>query len=189
MSIDIRRREDGRRRRPAVGTPRAVGASRPEPLPPTTWRARLRRDGSLLIMTLPAMACCSAVFAYVPMLGNVIAFQNYSPYTGFLHSPFVGWANFERVFSNPLFLDAVENTLVITAFQLVFFFPVPIVLALLLNSVVTPRIAHLDPVDRLPAALLLVGAGGDDLPADVRRRRPGQPDAARRTGWAPGSTS
>lgn len=57
-----------------------------------------------------------------------------------MRSPFVGWANFERVFSNPLFLDAVQNTLVITAFQLVFFFPVPIVLALLLNSVVTPRI-------------------------------------------------
>nr|WP_236686842.1 ABC transporter permease subunit [Cellulomonas sp. FA1] len=102
-------------------------------------RTRLRRDGALLAMVLPAVTLL-AVFAYVPMLGNVIAWQSYSPYVGFLRSPFVGWANFERVFSNPLFLDAVQNTLVITAFQLVFFFPVPIVLALLLNSVVTPRV-------------------------------------------------
>jgi len=99
----------------------------------------LRRDGALLVMVLPAVLLLG-VFAYVPMLGNVIAWQSYSPYAGFLRSPFVGWANFERVFSNPLFLDAVQNTLVITAFQLVFFFPVPIVLALLLNSVVTPQV-------------------------------------------------
>ena len=128
---------------------------------------------------VPPAILLLGVFAYVPMLGNVIAWQDYSPYTGFLHSPFVGWANFERVFSNPLFLDAVENTLVITAFQLVFFFPIPIVLALLLNSVITPRIAHDDPVDRLPAALLLLGAGGDAVPADLRRRRADQPDPAR----------
>ncbi|UZN05277.1 ABC transporter permease subunit [Cellulomonas sp. S1-8] len=102
-------------------------------------RTRLRRDGALLVMVLPAVLLL-AVFAYVPMLGNIIAWQSYSPYAGFLASPFVGWANFERVFSNPLFLDAVENTLVITAFQLVFFFPVPIVLALLLHSVITPQV-------------------------------------------------
>ncbi|WP_237689103.1 ABC transporter permease [Cellulomonas fulva] len=90
-------------------------------------------------MTVPAVALL-AVFAYVPMLGNIIAWQSYSPYQGFLHSPFVGWDNFERVFNNPAFLHAVENTLTITVFQLVFFFPVPIFLALLLNSVISPRI-------------------------------------------------
>jgi putative aldouronate transport system permease protein len=103
------------------------------------WRARLRQDRTLLIMVAPAVLLL-VVFAYVAMLGNVIAWQNYSPYTGFLHSPYVAWANFARVFSNPLFLDAVRNTLTITAFQLVFFFPVPIFLALLLNSVMTPKI-------------------------------------------------
>ena len=72
------------------------------------WRVRLKRDRSLLLMVTPAIVLLG-VFAYVPMLGNVIAWQNYSPYTGFLHSPFVGWANFERVFSNPLFLDAVAE--------------------------------------------------------------------------------
>ncbi len=136
----------GAGRRAAAPDPVAEGAGAPAPSRPAKvpvrkvpLRTRLRRDGALLVMVLPAITLL-AVFAYVPMLGNVIAWQSYSPYVGFLRSPFVGWANFERVFSNPLFLDAVQNTLVITAFQLVFFFPVPIVLALLLNSVVTPRV-------------------------------------------------
>ncbi|WP_307815810.1 ABC transporter permease [Myceligenerans indicum] len=103
------------------------------------FRTRLRRDGALLLMTLPAVVLL-AVFAYVPMLGNVIAWQDYSPYTGFLNSPFVGWWNFERVFTNPLFLDAVVNTLIISAFQIVLFFPVPIALALLLHSVLSPAV-------------------------------------------------
>ncbi|HEY5981587.1 MAG TPA: ABC transporter permease subunit [Microlunatus sp.] len=100
---------------------------------------RWRRDRSLIIMTLPAIALL-VVFAYVPMLGNVIAFQQYSPYTGFLNSPFVGLSNFTRVFGNAAFLNAVQNTLAITAFQLIFFFPIPIILALLLNSVLSPRV-------------------------------------------------
>jgi putative aldouronate transport system permease protein len=90
-------------------------------------------------MTLPAVLLL-AVFAYVPMAGNVIAWQDYSPYVGIIDSPFIAWDNFVRVLTSPAFLHAVQNTLVITAFQLVFFFPIPIFLALLLNSVLTPAI-------------------------------------------------
>ena len=90
-------------------------------------------------MTIPAVLLLM-VFAYLPMLGNVIAWQDYSPYVGIRESPFVGWANFVRVFNNPQFLHAVGNTLVITLFQLVFYFPIPIVLALLLNSVVSGKV-------------------------------------------------
>ena len=100
---------------------------------------RLKRDRSMLLMTLPAVLLL-VLFAYIPMLGNVIAWQKFSPYTGFFFSPWVGWENFVRVFSNPQFLNAVENTLFITLFQIVFYFPVPIVLALLLNSVLSPRL-------------------------------------------------
>lgn len=88
-------------------------------------------------MTLPAVALLM-VFAYTPMLGNIIAWMDYSPYVPFSENEFVGWSHFERVFNNPAFLHSVRNTLAITAFQLVFYFPVPIMLALLLNSVVTP---------------------------------------------------
>ncbi|WP_233493826.1 ABC transporter permease [Desertihabitans brevis] len=104
-----------------------------------TLATRWRRDRALVLMTLPAIALL-AVFAYLPMLGNIAAFQYYSPYSGFFNSPFVGLDNFARVFTNPAFLNAVLNTLTITAFQLVFFFPIPIALALLLNSVISPRV-------------------------------------------------
>jgi putative aldouronate transport system permease protein len=104
-----------------------------------SWQTRLKRDRSLLLMVSPTIVLL-VVFSYVPMLGNIIAWQDYSPYTGFVHSPFVGWGAFVRVFNNPAFAHAVVNTLAITTFQLVFFFPVPIALALLLNSVITPRL-------------------------------------------------
>lgn len=98
---------------------------------------RLRRDWPLLVMVAPAVLAL-LVFAYLPMLGNVIAWQAYSPYVGILESPFVGWSNFQRVVATPAFWDAVANTLTITVFQLIFYFPVPIAIALLLNSVLTP---------------------------------------------------
>ncbi|WP_446719743.1 ABC transporter permease [Isoptericola sp. F-RaC21] len=104
-----------------------------------SWRTRFARDRSLIIMTLPAIALL-AVFAYVPLAGNVIAWQDYSPYVGISGSPFVGWWNFQRLFADAAFWHAVGNTLLITGFQLVFFFPIPIIMALLLNSVMTPRI-------------------------------------------------
>lgn len=100
-------------------------------------RARFRRDRSLVLMALPAVLLL-AVFAYIPMLGNVVAFQNYSPFIGIPASPWVGLENFGRVFRDPDFWNAVRNTLMITGFQLVFFFPIPIALALLLNSLLQP---------------------------------------------------
>lgn len=90
-------------------------------------------------MTVPAIGLL-LVFNYLPMLGNVIAFQSYSPYVGFLASPFVGLANFQRIVTDAQFWQAAGNTLTITGFQLVFYFPVPILLALLLNSVLGRRI-------------------------------------------------
>lgn len=100
---------------------------------------RFKRDRSLVFMALPAVLLL-AVFAYLPMLGNVVAFQDYSPFIGFADSPWVGLDNFSRVFGDPDFWMAVKNTLVITAFQLVFFFPIPIALAILLNSLINPKL-------------------------------------------------
>ena len=90
-------------------------------------------------MVLPTIGLLGT-FHYVPLLGNVIAFQAYSPYIGILNSPFVGLENFERLFGNPGFWNAFVNTLAITGFQLVFYFPIPILLALLLNSVLSSRL-------------------------------------------------
>ncbi|MBO4258274.1 ABC transporter permease [Streptomyces griseorubiginosus] len=108
-------------------------------------RVRFRRDRVLLLMTLPAVVLL-LVFNYLPILGNIVAFQDYDPYVSdngivsILHSPFVGLENFQQVFADSAFWSAVENTLVLFIVQLVLFFPVPILLALLINSLVRPRV-------------------------------------------------
>lgn len=100
---------------------------------------RFKQDRTLLLMTAPALVLL-LVFTYVPMLGLVTAFQSYSIYTGFLGSPWVGLANFQQLFGDNLFWHALENTLVISAVQLVLYFPVPIALALLLSSIVNSKV-------------------------------------------------
>src|SRR5690242_15386816 len=93
-----------------------------------TWRVRLRRDKSLILMTLPAIGLL-LVFNYLPMVGTVTAFQYYDPLDGIRNSEWAGFANFRQLFGDPLFWHAMENTLYISAVQLVLFFPIPILLA------------------------------------------------------------
>lgn len=123
----------------AQGRPPARPRKRAADLPRIPLRARLRRDWALLVMVAPTLALLG-VFHYFPLLGNVIAFQDYSPYIGIVNSPFNGLENFQRLIDNPDFWNATRNTLAITAFQLVFYFPLPILLALLLNSVLSSRV-------------------------------------------------
>ncbi|WIM97508.1 ABC transporter permease subunit [Actinoplanes oblitus] len=110
-----------------------------------TFGARLRRDWPLILMCVPAMLLL-AVFHYLPALGNIIAFQDYNPFAGdsplqaFLSSEWIGFGNFQYLFETPAFWESVRNTLAITAFQLVFYFPIPIMLAILLNSIMSPRL-------------------------------------------------
>jgi putative aldouronate transport system permease protein len=96
-------------------------------------------------MTAPA-ALLLLVFHYLPTLGSVIAFQDYNPFLGegpltaFVESEWVGLDNFLTLFEDRAFWEAVRNTLSITLFQLVFFFPLPIALALLLHGVASSRV-------------------------------------------------
>lgn len=99
----------------------------------TTLRA-FRRDIFLYLLVLPGLLYF-LVFKYVPMWGIVISFQNYSPYLGLWHSEWVGWAHFDRLFSNPDFLVILRNTLAINALSLLFFFPLPIALSLMMNEI------------------------------------------------------
>lgn len=116
----------------------------------TPWRVRLRRDRSLILMTLPALLLL-AVFGYTPMLGLVMAFQSYDLYDGFLHSPWVGFSNFQQLLTDPGFWHAFTNTLVLFSVQLVLFFPVPIALAILLDSLLGHRVrAFIQGVVTLP---------------------------------------
>lgn len=102
------------------------------------WR-QIVHDRWMYLFMLPGLVYF-LLFVYFPMLGNVIAFKNYSPFIGIIDSPWVGLANFERLLTDPNFKQALINTLQIEGLQLLFAFPAPLLLALLLNSMVSERI-------------------------------------------------
>ncbi|MCU6709891.1 sugar ABC transporter permease [Paenibacillus sp. J5C_2022] len=75
------------------------------------------------------------IFKYLPMWGLVIAFQNYQPFLGITGSEWAGFRHFERLFSDPEFFKLFRNTALLAIYNIVFFFPLPIILALMLNEV------------------------------------------------------
>lgn len=75
-----------------------------------------------------------AVFRYAPMYGLIIAFKNYVPFLGINGSDWVGLQNFKEFISNPDFFRLFTNTLILSVLTIAFTFPVPIILALLLNE-------------------------------------------------------
>jgi putative aldouronate transport system permease protein len=95
---------------------------------------RLWREKYLWIMALPGIAYF-LLYKYVPMLGAVIAFQKYVPAKGFMHSDWVGWDNFHRIFENPDIGRYFANTIIISFYQIVFAFTIPILFALMLNEI------------------------------------------------------
>jgi putative aldouronate transport system permease protein len=109
--------------------------------PRRSWLLRLRRDRSLLLMTVPAVALL-VVFNYVPLFGLLTAFQDYDPLVGVWHSDWVGLDQFGQLLGDPLFWESMVNTLYLSFVQLVLFFPIPIALALLLNSVLSQRLRN-----------------------------------------------
>lgn len=74
------------------------------------------------------------IFHYVPMYGIILAFKQYMYNKGIMGSPWVGFSNFEFIFKNPEFWTAFGNTVIISFGKLVFGFPVPILLSMLLNE-------------------------------------------------------
>ncbi|MCC9089264.1 ABC transporter permease [Bacillus pumilus] len=88
----------------------------------------------LYLMILPGLIYF-LVFRYVPMWGLIIAFQDYQPFLGILGSEWVGFKHFIRLFTEPTFFILLKNTLILFAMNVVIFFPIPILLALLLNEV------------------------------------------------------
>jgi len=102
-------------------------------------RSRIWRDRVMYLFILPPMLYF-VIFIYVPFAGNLVAFKDYSLFLGFRASPWVGLENFERIFTDPDFRIALKNTLEIWALQLLFSFPAPLALALLLNSLVSEKL-------------------------------------------------
>lgn len=94
----------------------------------------VRKHMLLYLMILPGFLYF-VVFKYFPMGGLIIAFQDYQPYRGIMGSEWVGLKHFVRLFTEPTFFMLLRNTLVLFAMNIVFFFPLPIILALMLNEV------------------------------------------------------
>ena len=98
----------------------------------------LKRDftmyRSLYLLAVPALAYF-ILFHYGPMYGAIIAFKDFTPKLGILRSPWVGFEHFVDFFNSFYFFRLLRNTLVLNVVSLLFEFPAPIILALLLNEV------------------------------------------------------
>lgn len=105
-------------------------------------RQALKKSWVLYLMLLPAVVYIF-IFNYIPMYGVTIAFKDFSAVKGILASPWVGLRHFERVFASPDFPEIVRNTLILSFYQLALTFPLPIILALLINSCGSRRLGGL----------------------------------------------
>jgi putative aldouronate transport system permease protein len=108
------------------------------PLPKPSRRADLKRritkNKWIYLMITPGLLYFF-IYKYIPMYGLIISFQDYKPYLGITGSEWVGLEHFKRLFSEPDFWLIFKNTLVLFGLQIFVFFPIPIILALMLNEV------------------------------------------------------
>lgn len=100
----------------------------------TMLRKDFIRNRSLYVLAIPVIAYF-IIFKYIPMYGLLMAFEDYSPRLGITGSEWVGLKHFRTFLSTPSFWSVVRNTLSISISQIIFGFPIPIILALLLNEV------------------------------------------------------
>ncbi|WP_239635462.1 ABC transporter permease subunit [Paenibacillus sp. H1-7] len=94
----------------------------------------IRKNKLLYVMLLPVLLYY-VVFHYAPMYGAMIAFKDFSPRLGIWGSDWVGFAHFKDFFTGPYFWRTIKNTVLISLYELIFGFPAPIILALLLNEI------------------------------------------------------
>lgn len=100
----------------------------------------IRQHWQLYVFFLGPALILTIVFKYLPMGGILIAFQKYNPFKGILGSEWVGLKYFQQFLSSPDFLQYLMNTLKLSIFGLLWGFPMPIILALLLNRIASSKI-------------------------------------------------
>ena len=98
------------------------------------WMDHFNREWQIYVMLLPTIIWF-LVFLYKPMYGLQIAFKDYSIFKGVAGSDWIGFEHFQTLFNNDQFLRAVSNTIKISALNLLFGFPAPIILALMFNEI------------------------------------------------------
>lgn len=99
-------------------------------------KEHFKREWQLYLLLLPTILWL-AIFLYKPMYGLQIAFKDYSIFRGVSGSPWVGFEHFGVLFQSDQFLRALKNTIIISGYSLCFGFPVPIILALMFNEVLS----------------------------------------------------
>jgi putative aldouronate transport system permease protein len=97
-------------------------------------RIDIRSEWDLYAMLIPGIIFL-LVFKYSPMYGIIIAFKDFNIFDGMAASPWVGWDNFEKLVSSNSFARVFRNTLIISLYKIVFLFPLPIIMAVLMNEI------------------------------------------------------
>jgi putative aldouronate transport system permease protein len=115
---------------------RRAGSRRRERPSRRSLRVAMRRDWQLYSLAI-APLLFFAVFRYLPMIGNVIAFRQYLPGGPLFGTQWVGFYYFDQIVHDPTFWHVFFNTLILGGLALLFGFPAPIILALLLNEVIS----------------------------------------------------
>jgi putative aldouronate transport system permease protein len=125
----------------AIAKKSLTRSAQAEIAPRARFRERVLKDFArnkfLYVMLVPVIAYY-LIFQYGPMYGAVIAFQDFSPTKGIWESQWIGFENFVTFFNGAFFSRLIRNTLAINIIDLVFHFPAPIILALLLNEITSP---------------------------------------------------
>ena len=101
-----------------------------------------RDNWDLYVMLAPAVVFI-LIFAYWPMYGVLMAFQNYNPFQGIMGSPWVGLAHFQRFFGTPTAMRIIINTIMLSVQTLIFTFPAPIFLAIMLHYCISRRFSKI----------------------------------------------
>jgi putative aldouronate transport system permease protein len=102
-------------------------------------RIHLRNYWMLYAMAVPGVVWL-VLFRYIPMMGSIIAFQDYQIFRGIWKSPWVGFLHFERLFASPDFYRVFRNTLILGFYNVFLTFPIPIALAVFINEVQLVRV-------------------------------------------------
>jgi putative aldouronate transport system permease protein len=155
--------------------PPKARASRRKRRPRRGWRKAIRRDWQIYSLAIAPIAFF-VVFRYLPMLGNVIAFRFYQAGGPIFGTQWVGLYYFDQVIHDPNFWTVFENTVILGGLSLIIGFPLPIILALLLNEVINGKAKRLvQSISYLPhflssvvvAALMLNGLQSSGIVNEV----------------------
>ncbi len=122
-----------------------------------TTLSKIKKDWVIYLMLLPAIVYF-IIFNVIPLLGMKLAFQDYRIIGD---NVWVGMKHFKVLFSSPAFLDVLKNTVIISTMKIIFIFPIPIILSLLINEVRTgPFRKYVQSVVYLPHFLSWVVIAG-----------------------------